>query len=661
MGRGPDKALQKNLSDQRRNEIHMTAANPAQGVSATPLASDFEAATREQWLALVDKAIKGADFEKKLVTRTADGIRVEPIYVRATAVPALQTAIPGQAPFTRGASSYVRGLGWEIRQAISATDPARANTQILTELDGGSNGIVLEIEAPGQSGCRIRSAADMAAALSGMRLDLAPVELRAGLGAADAARHLLAALSGLGIPAKSAQVFLGLDPIGSLARWGTLPVAIEQALVETTALAREANEEGSDIRTVRVDATIYHETGATEAYELAALGSTLIAYLRMFEAAGVSSADALGQISFALSSDTDLFATVAKLRAARRLIWRIADASGAGDAAVNLHITAQASSRVMAQRDPWTNMLRSTLSCAGAVLGGADAITVLPFTAALGEADDFARRCARNIQIVLQEESWLGRVVDPMGGSWYIEALTDETAKAAWGLMQEIEGKGGIIAALDQGFVQDRVEAQAATRAKAIATGTAELTGVSAFPLLGDDGVEVTPRAPAPPVRGKQIVRPLTPHRLAEPFEALRDAADAYIAKTGNTPTVFMASIGAVIDHTARSTWIKNYLAAGGISVLTTDGYASAEEAAIAFSKSGATTACIASSDALNAEHAEATAKALKAAGAKLVLMAGRPGDKEAALKAAGVDQFLFAGADAVVTLKGLQETLGIS
>ena len=653
--------LQKTPSDQRRTEIDMTAANPAQGVSATPLASDFEAATREQWLALVDKAIKGADFEKKLVTRTADGIRVEPIYVRADANPALQAATPGHAPFTRGASSYVKGLGWEIRQAIRAADPAQANTQILTELDGGSNGVVLEIEAPGQSGCRIRSAADMTAALSGMRLDLAPVALSAGLGATDAAAQLISALPALGIAAKTAQVFLGLDPIGSLARWGTLPSPVQKALVEAIALAGEARAEVPLARTVNVDSTVYHEAGATEAYELAALGSTLIAYLRMFEAAGISPADALGQISFTLSSDTDLFATVAKLRAARRLIWRIADASGAGDAASNLHIAARTSFRVMAQRDPWTNMLRSTLSCAGAVLGGADAITVLPFTAALGEADDIQRRMARNIQIVLQEESWLGRVLDPMGGSWYIEALTDEVAKAAWGQLQEIEVKGGIIAALDQGFVQDQIAAQAATRAKAIATGRAELTGVSAFPLLGDDGVTVAPHQPSPPVKGEEIVRPLIPHRLAEPFEALRDKADAYIARTKRTPSVFMASIGAVIDHTLRSTWIKNYLAAGGIAVMTTDGYASAEEAALAFSKSGAATACISSSDALYAEHAEATARALKAAGAKLVLMAGRPGDKEAALKAAGVDQFLFAGADAVTTLKGLQEKLGIS
>ena len=642
-------------------EVTMTAAGSSRDGDLTPLASDFESATREQWLALVDKAIKGADFEKRLVTRTADGIRVEPIYTRSGAVTALQSAVPGHAPFTRGTAAKVDGLGWEIRQKIAATDPERANTEILTELDGGTNGILLEIEAPGQAGCRIASAGGMAAALKNMRLDLAPLELNAGLGASEAARHLLAALPTLGIPAREARVFLGLDPIGALARWGRLPLPVEQALAETMALAREAHAVAPAIRTVRVDASLYHEAGATDAFELALLGATLIAYLRMFEAAGIGPSEALKQISFAVAADTNLFQTVAKLRAARRIVWRIADASGAGEAARDLHISARASLRVMAKRDPWTNMLRSTLSCAGAALGGADAVTVLPFTAALGVPDDFARRAARNIQIVLQEESWLGRVVDPMGGSWYIEALTDDVARVAWGFLQDIEAMGGIIAALDEGFVQDKTAADAGLTAKAIATGRQDLTGISAFPLLGDDGVEVEPAPPAPPVEGEQMVRALVPHRLAEPFEALRDAADTFIARTGTEPQVFLASIGAVIDHTQRSTWIKNYLAAGGIKALTSDGYGTPEEAAKAFKASGAGLACICSSDSLNELHAAPTAKLLKQAGASLVLMAGRPGEREAALREAGVDQFLFAGADAVATLKGLQDKLGIS
>jgi methylmalonyl-CoA mutase len=225
-------------------------------------------------------------------------------------------------------------------------------------------------------------------------------------------------------------------------------------------------------------------------------------------------------------------------------------------------------------------------------------------------------------------------------------------------LFQDIEDKGGIIAALGEGALQDAIAATAKARAQAIATGRAELTGVSAFPQLGDDGVKVIPLREPPPLKGRAILRPLAIHREAEPFEALRDAADAHAAKTGKPPQVFLASLGEVIEHTNRSTWIKNYLAAGGIEALTSDGYKSAQDAAAAFKSSGASAACICSSDAINAEHAEATAKALKAAGCKLVLMAGKPGEREAALEVAGVDQFLFAGQDAVKVLCGLQEKL---
>lgn len=384
--------------------------------------------------------------------------------------------------------------------------------------------------------------------------------------------------------------------------------------------------------------------------------ATLVAYLKAAEQGGIAPKDALAKISVALAADADEFSTIAKLRAARRLVWRIADACGAGDAASAVRFVSPTSYRMMARRDPWTNILRTTIACTGAALGGADSICVLPFTFALGKPDAFARRVARNVQIVCQEESNLGRVADPAGGSWYVEQLTDELAKKAWEIFQEIEGRGGIVAALQAGYVQEIIGKTREARGKAIATGKQVLTGVSAFPLLGDDGVHAEPWPQAPERSGKAAITitPLTPHRLGEAFEALRDAADA-----AGGYKMFVASMGAIVDHNVRTTWVKNYLAAGGIETLISDGYKTADDAAAAFKASGATAACICSSDALYATLAEPTAKALKAAGAKLVVMAGRPGDTEAALRAAGVDSFLYAGADAVATLKGLQEKLG--
>jgi methylmalonyl-CoA mutase len=403
------------------------------------------------------------------------------------------------------------------------------------------------------------------------------------------------------------------------------------------------------------DGVVAHVAGASEAQELAVMLSTLVAYLRAAEKGGLTPAEALPKINVSLAADIDEFSTIAKLRAARRLIWRVADACGAGDAAASVTINCPTSYRMMAKRDPWTNILRTTIACTGAALGGADAIVVLPFTFALGKPDAFARRVARNIQIVCQEESHLGRVTDPAGGSWYVENLTEDMAKKAWAVFQDIEGRGGMAAALTSGYIQDIIAKTADARAKDIATLRQELTGVSAFPLLGDDGVhaEAWPAVAAQSDKAAVEVKPLKPHRLGEAFEALRDAADAH-----GGFKVFAASLGEIADHNIRTTWIKNYLAAGGITALISDGYKTPDDAAAAFKASGATAACICSSDAVNAALAQPTAEALKKAGAKLVLMAGRPGDAEAALKAAGVDQFLFAGADAVATLKGLQERL---
>ncbi len=206
-------------------------------------------------------------------------------------------------------------------------------------------------------------------------------------------------------------------------------------------------------------------------------------------------------------------------------------------------------------------------------------------------------------------------------------------------------------------FHQQTIAKTADARAKSIATVRQELTGVNAFPLLGDDGVHAEPwPAPSAPNAEPAItIAPLQPHRLGEAFEALRDAADA---KGGFK--VFLASLGEIVEHNVRTTWTKNYLAAGGITALISDGYKTPEAAAEAFRTSGASAACICSSDAINASLAEPTAKALKAAGATFVLMAGRPGENEKALKAAGVDQFLFAGADAVATLKDPARQAGL-
>lgn len=619
--------------------------------STSNLAGGFPAATHAEWRGMVEKALKGAEFDKRLVARTADGLKINPLYTRADALVDADGAVPGSAPFTRGTRAVRDGLGWDIRTFHIENDPKAANAAILEDLEGGVTSIALHIGGIGIPCTREA----IAAALNSVMLDVCPVALFAGEKAFEAALCLNALWDARAVAPGDRQGSYGADPLGMLAITGRLSEPVETALARGIALMK-LSEASPRVAAMTADGVGFHTAGASEGQELACMLATLVAYLRAANDAGITAATALGKINVALAADIDEFATIAKLRAARRLIWRVADACGAGDAARGVRIACPTSYRMMARRDPWTNILRTTVACAGAALGGANSIVVLPFTFALGKPDAFARRVARNIQIVCQEESNLGRVTDPAGGSWYVEALTDDMAKTAWEIFQDIEARGGMLVGLTTGYVQDMIAKTAEARAKALATGKQELTGVSAFPLLGDDGVHCEPWPAAQDDSTDEPaieVAPIPQHRLGEAFEALRDAADA-----AGGYTVFLASMGEIIDHNVRTTWAKNYLAAGGIATLISDGYQSAEAAAQAFRASGVKAACICSSDAIYADLAEATAAALKAEGASLVLMAGRPGDKERVLKSAGVDQFLFAGADAVEVLKALQARL---
>jgi methylmalonyl-CoA mutase len=620
----------------------------------------FEPATREQWLGLVDKVLKGGDFEKRLVARTADGLRIAPLYTRADELTASKAAAPGAAPYTRGARLRSGAQGWDIRQTYAETDPARANEAILEDLAGGVTSLEIQVAAPGTIGLAYTGEA-FEQALDGVMLDVCPVALLAGEYTVDATGSLMALWRKCRIADEACRGAFNADPLGTLARAGALYHPIGKSLEIAARLAVDSASMPG-VTALLADGRPYHAAGATEAQELAAILATLAAYLRAMEAAGVAPGEALPKIAVGLAVDADQFLGLAKLRAARKLVWRLADACGAGDAVERVSFAAETSPRMMAKRDPWVNMLRTTMACAAAAMGGADSITVLPFTWALGRPDAFARRIARNTQIVLMEESGLGRVLDPAGGSWAVEKLTEDLARKAWETFQAIEAKGGMSAALTSGFIQDAIGEQAEARAKRVATGQFALTGTSAFPLLGNDGVKVEPwpgDVLSADLKGVQV-KPLRAHRLAEPFEALRDAADAFAERHGHRPKVFLVSLGDIPVHSVRATFAGNFLAAGGVEGIASGPLHTSAEAGRAFAESGAGIACLCSSDQVYAELGEATAQALKSAGARRVLLAGRPREIEAQLEAAGVDDFIYAGCDMVAALRKLHADLGI-
>ena len=614
-----------------------------------PLAPEFAPPPREAWLALVAKVLKGGDFDKRLVSRTVDGLALQPLYTRADAVE--RAALTARTAYFPG--------GWDIRQRHAEPDPKAANAAILEDLTGGATSILLQITAPGQTGISYGGEA-LSAALKGVFLDACGIALDARENTMDAAGSLIEIWRAANINENQRRGAFNYDPLGVLARTGTLYYPAQRSCEIAAKFANDCRTM-THITALLADGRPYHEAGAGEAQELAAMLATLVAYLRACEAAGLRPRAAFAKIGLALAADADLFLTIAKLRAARKLAARVAEACGATHAVDKLHLAATTSERMMARRDPWVNMLRTTVACAGAAFGGADAITVLPFTWAMGRPDAFARRIARNTHLVLQEESSLGRVADPAHGAWSVEKLTDDLAKAAWTQFQDIESKGGMAAALESGFVQAEIAKVAEARGRDIAAGRIELTGVSAFPQLAEDGIKVAPNpVPEPVVKGGTSATPLVPRRLAEPFERLRDAADADQARTGKRPQVFLASLGELAVHSARSTWARNFLAAGGIEAVAGPALHNSADAGKAFADSGAEVACICSSDEVYAEWGEASAGALKAAGARQVLLAGRPKAQLAALEAAGVDTFIHAGCDAIATLTKLHETLGV-
>jgi methylmalonyl-CoA mutase len=358
-------------------------------------------------------------------------------------------------------------------------------------------------------------------------------------------------------------------------------------------------------------------------------------------------------IAFRLVADADQFLTMAKFRALRLLWARIEDACGF--AARPAYVTAQTAWRTMAARDPYVNMLRATVAVTAAGFGGADSIAVLPYTAALGLPDPFARRIARNTALILIEESNLAKVADPAAGSGAIEALTQEIGAAAWGLFQAIERAGGAAAALERGLIQNWVAAVRREREQAAARGFEALTGTTTFPDLAETAPAVLARmgAAMPGEIAGTVVAPLPSRRLAEPFEALRDASDRYLAKTGARPKIFLANLGRFSDFTAPATFAKNLFEAGGIEALANDGFANRDAMIAAFVASGARLACLCGSATAYADQAANAAAALRGAGATRLYLAGRPGELAPPLTAAGVSAFVHSGCDVLDILRG--------
>jgi len=611
-----------------------------------PFATDFASATREDWGKLVDTVLKGASFER-LVKTTYDGLRIEPLAARRRDA----RPIAGRAGAT----------AWEVLARIDHPDPALANEIALRELENGASGLSLVFTgALGDHGFGLPAREDaLARVLEGIDLAGTAVELDLSPPAEAAIDAALA--KGLALSPRAECLRLGHDPLGAMAMVGSAARKWNEEAAHfarrLTALVRE----GYQGKLAAADGRVIHNAGGSEAQELAFGLGVAVAYLRALEAEGVALETARRMIFFRLSADADQFLTIGKFRALRKL-WARVEAS-CGLAPEPAFVSAETAWRMMAQRDPHVNILRAAIAVSAAALGGADAIAVLPFTAARGLPERFARRIARNTQSILIEEAHLANVADPAAGSGAVEDLTGQLCQTAWALFREIEAAGGIAAALESGLIQGYVAAVRAKRAMALAQRRDALTGVSAFPNLHEVEVAVMAVAehkhsPPPQAAKSPMFAPLPAIRLAEPFEALRDASDRLLATTGARPKIFFANLGTPADFNARAAFAKNFFEAGGIEPVGGESL-DAPTLAAAFKTADTALVCLCSNDKVYEKQAAAAAEAFKAAGARHIYLAGRPGEKEAKWRAAGVQSFIYEGCDALATLKGVYDILG--
>ena len=610
------------------------------------LAADFETPSPEKWEKEVLKVLnrkrpEGKELSieqayQRLTSSTVDGLTIKPLYTEEDGTDNL--GYPGVAPFVRGTTVRNGEMdAWEIAQKYEDPDAAETKSAILTDLERGTTGVFLRVDPDAVA------VGDVTEVLGGVLLDLAPVYLTSATQQLEAAKALVDTFAASGKEAASVSGNLGVDPIGAAALAGTTP-----DLSQLT-LAVELAKPYPKVRPIVVDATIYNNAGAGDVNELAYAIAVGVEYVRALTDAGLTADEAFDSLIFRVSATTDQFLTIARLRALRGLWSRVGEVLGVTESKRGAIQHAVTSLRDITRDDTYVNVLRGTISCFAASVGQAEIQTVLPFDTVAGLPNDLSRRIARNTQIVLAEESNIGRVNDPAGGAWFVESMTKQLSEKAWALFQQLDGEG-FAAKLADGTVAAQLDALNADRAKLLATRKIPVTGVSMFPNYEEEPVERTKRPAAPALNGLKAVRD------SEVFEALRDRSDA-AREAGKGPKVLLACLGARRDFGGREGFTSNLYHVGGIETVLAEGD-SAEDFAKALKEAGTTVAVLCSSAKVYATQGIAVAEALRAAGAVEVLVAGQVKELGEGGDAA-VDGNVFDGMNVVDLLTNTLDKLG--
>lgn len=698
------------------------------------LLRDFKQATYEDWKEAAKKLLKGAPFEKRMLTKTPEGITLQPIYRKedTEALDFLQS-LPGEGSFARGssASGYI-GVPWEIAQEQPYGDPQVYNAALLRDLDAGQSAVNVLLDAAtqlgkdpdeadiaevGECGLSLSRLDDLKDAFAGLKADYLPVYFQTGCSGLATQALFEAWLKSEGLELSKIKGGLNMDPISVLASRGEIPASLDALWDELSLLVKANAKNAPDFAAAGVSGIPFHGAGASATEELASVLSSGVAYLRAMDERGVSVDDAANQVRFTLSIGGNFFMEIAKFRAARMLWSKVVKALGGSDSACKMKLHARTGVANKTILDPYVNMLRTTTEAFSAVVGGASSVCVGCFDETIREPDEFSRRIARNLQIILQEECELTSVIDPAGGSWYVDTLTDELGKKSWAAFQGLEKDGGIVDSLKAGKWQETLASTRASREKMLAQRRASLIGTNQYPnleeaslpsalgtsaefkqaasvaakearMLKDRGALEVEYGNAEEsekigvlvaaieggatiglltkvVHGESspetIEKPLPSWRLAKIYEDLRTAASKIKAETGSAPQIYLANLGPLKKHKIRADFTRSFFAAGGFECIYGEGIEDIEEGVKAYQESGAKIAVICGTDPAYAETVPALATALKKAAPDMkLLLAGFPGDQLEAYKAAGLDDYIFVKSNNYEVNKAYLEWLGV-
>lgn len=612
-------------------------------MASEKLFNEFAPIPTEKWEEIINKDLKGADYEKKLVWRTNEGFKVRPYY-RSENLDDLNylDVMPAEFPYTRGTKADSND--WEIVQNVTETEPAKANEVALASIKGGATMISFTMQG-------VKTAQDLATLLAGLDLTKVGVQFTRPQGrAVQLTKDFIAYLEANHIDKAAVKGGIAYDGISCCLRHGKFPTS-EKAAMDTAIELVNLTADMPNFKVVNVRGIQMHNGGATIVQELGYTLGIANEYLAYATSNGLTVEQMAKKMEVTLSIASNYFMEIAKLRAFR-LLWAtmVSQYQPKCDCACKVRINSVASSWNKTLYDPYVNMLRTTTEGMAASLGGADTIALQPFDVAFKHDDDFSRRISRNVQIILKEESYFNKVVDPAAGSYYIENLTDSLAEHAWKQFQEVEAQGGIIKLILSGEVKKAIEESCNKRNMDIATRKYILLGTNQYPNINETMLDKVEEQPEEKVEGLQ------PYRGAMAFEQLRLETERH-AKQSGRPKVFLLKIGNLAMRQARAGFTSNFFGCAGYEIIENAGFATVEEGIEAAKAVKANIVVVCSSDEEYATFGVEAAKAAKAAGF-IFIVAGNPTESIDALKEAGADDFIHVRTNVLECLKKYNDIL---